>query len=86
MTSLRPELLGPAETARILDALGLDPVTLGDDGADRLLILRHTLMNPYLVDRENGISYIERYFGFLAQRVRVLAREASWQPRKGTGG
>jgi glutamate/tyrosine decarboxylase-like PLP-dependent enzyme len=70
VTSLRPELLGPAETARILGTLGLDPASLGDGGADRLLILRHTLMNPYLVDRENGISYIDRYFGFLARRVR----------------
>ncbi|OZB60652.1 MAG: pyridoxal-dependent decarboxylase [Lysobacterales bacterium 14-68-21] len=85
VTSLRPELLGPAETARILDALGLDPVTLGEDGADRLLILRHTLMNPYLIDRENGISYIERYFSFLAQRVRVLAREASGHLSAGAG-
>ncbi|HVC16349.1 MAG TPA: pyridoxal-dependent decarboxylase [Rhodanobacter sp.] len=74
VTSLRPEMLGPADTARILAALGLDPHSLGtNDDNDRLVILRHTLMNPYLIDHENSISYIERYFEFLARRVRALA-------------
>jgi hypothetical protein len=50
----------------------LDPDTFGDGDDDRLLILRHTLMNPYLIDRENGISYIDRYFEFLGRRVREL--------------
>lgn len=81
VTSLRPELLGPAETARILGALGLDPASLAEDGAGRLMILRHTLMNPYLLDRENGISYIERYFDFLARRACALghAGAATWE-------
>jgi hypothetical protein len=29
-------------------------------------------MNPYLIDRENRISYIDRYFDYLAIRVRAL--------------
>jgi glutamate/tyrosine decarboxylase-like PLP-dependent enzyme len=80
VTSLRPELLGAAETARILGALGLDTASLAEEGAGRLMILRHTLMNPYLLDRENGISYIERYFDFLARRVCALghAGAAAW--------
>lgn len=72
VTTLRPEALGDAEMQRILHSLGLDPDTLGGDNDDRLLILRHTLMNPYLIDRENGISYIDRYFRFLARRTRAL--------------
>ena len=72
VTTLRPEALGESETRRILDALGLDQATLGEDGGDRLMILRHTLMNPYLIDHENGISYIDRYFDYLGGRVRVL--------------
>jgi len=75
MTTLRPEALGATEMNRILCTLGLDPATLGcndaDDG-DRLVILRHTLMNPYLVERGNGISYIDLYFEHLARRVRAL--------------
>jgi hypothetical protein len=30
-------------------------------------------MNPFLIDHENGISYIDRYFEYLAARVRALA-------------
>ena len=72
VTRLRPEVVGEAELHRILGRLGL-----ADDGgadADGLLILRHTLMNPYLVDRENGISYIDRYFEFLARRMQAMLR------------
>src|SRR5690348_11032377 len=73
VTTLRPDALGAAETARILHAVALDPTTLQRDGDDdRLLILRHTLMNPFLIDHENGISYIDRYFEFLGRRVRAL--------------
>jgi glutamate/tyrosine decarboxylase-like PLP-dependent enzyme len=75
MTTLRPEALGEADTARVMDALGLDARTLlpDHDGADRLVILRHTLMNPYLDDRENGISYIDRYFDYLGKIACELA-------------
>ena len=72
VTSLRPEVLGEVEMQRILVALGLDPATLGGEHDDRLLILRHTLMNPYLIDHENGISYIDRYFDFLMRRTCAL--------------
>jgi len=75
MTTLRPEALGDVDLARVLAALDLDPATLlpDHDGADRLVILRHTLMNPYIEDRENGISYIDRYFEYLRQLAFELA-------------
>jgi hypothetical protein len=79
VTTLRPDVLGQAQTRRILDALGLDPATL-DGSEDPLLILRHTLMNPYLIDHENGISYIDRYFDFLARRVHALHAGAASHP------
>ena len=82
MTSLRPELLGPGQTWRVLAALGLDPNGF-DDSTDHLLILRHTLMNPYLIDHENGISYIDRYFDFLERRVPVVAAQANIPARSG---
>jgi hypothetical protein len=70
ITTLRPEALGIADLHRIAGELRLDPATFEAD-ADRLVILRHTLMNPYLIDAENGISYIDRYFDYLAMRVRA---------------
>jgi glutamate/tyrosine decarboxylase-like PLP-dependent enzyme len=69
VTSLHLDALDPGDRARILDALGLDAPADGED--DGLVILRHTLMNPYLIDRENGISYIELYFAHLEQRIRA---------------
>ena len=56
---------------RILDSLGLDPATEGD-AEDHLVILRHTLMNPWLIDRHNGISYLALYFRHLEQRIDAL--------------
>ena len=77
VTTLRPEMLGASELQRIFAATGLNPASLGRDDndvddCDRLVILRHTLMNPYLIDHENGISYIDQYFKHLAKRVRAL--------------
>jgi hypothetical protein len=70
-----PDRLGAPDTAALLESLALDPASLHADSedADRLAILRHTLMNPYLVDAENGISYIELYFSYLEREcLRLL--------------
>jgi hypothetical protein len=29
-------------------------------------------MNPYLLDHENGISYIDRYLDYLGSRIRLI--------------
>jgi glutamate/tyrosine decarboxylase-like PLP-dependent enzyme len=77
-TTLRPEIVGTDETTRLLTSLRLDPASLiaGEVNSDRLTILRHTLMNPFLTDHENGISYIGLYFEFLARRLRALTAAA----------
>jgi glutamate/tyrosine decarboxylase-like PLP-dependent enzyme len=74
MTTLRADALGAEGFATALAGLGLEPRSHDrDDGdGDRLVILRHTLMNPFLIDAENGISYLERYFGFLERQVHEL--------------
>ena len=74
MTTLRPDAIGADQMLRVLSQLDIDPQTLDANCADsdRVVILRHTLMNPYLIDHENGISYIDRYFEFLTRRVRAL--------------
>ncbi len=74
-------LLGAVDAARILTGLGLQETqSADDDDSDRLIILRHTLMNPFLIDRENGISYIDLYFYFLAARVRALTDAVGEMP------
>jgi glutamate/tyrosine decarboxylase-like PLP-dependent enzyme len=71
VTTLRPQALGEAGICRILDALGLESAT-DADAEDHLVILRHTLMNPWLIDERNGISYIDMYFRYLEQRIGAL--------------
>lgn len=72
-TTLRRDLVGDADMTRILAELDIvpDPIDVAH-GDDRLTLLRHTLMNPYLIDRENGISYIDRYFEYLSEQLRAL--------------
>lgn len=73
-TTLRAEILGAQDMHRVLHELGLDANSMhaDDPRADRLLILRHTLMNPFIIDDENGISYIDRYFDYLSRRMALL--------------
>ena len=33
-------------------------------------------MSPYLIDGHNGVSYIDRYFDYLARRIHALLRAA----------
>ena len=66
ITTLQRSMAGEAEMQRVLGELDIDPATMDEGDADRLVILRHTLMNPYLIDHDNGISYIDRYFDYLA--------------------
>lgn len=68
-TTLRLDTLRPETMRRTLDALHLAPPS--DLGATPLQILRHTIMNPFLLDEQNGINYIDLYFEFLARRIRA---------------
>ena len=79
MTTLRLDALGEQDMHRVIGELDLDAATLlaGQEGADRLVILRHTLMNPFLSDSENGICYIDRYFEFLGRWTRMLIAKES---------
>ncbi|HRN61387.1 MAG TPA: pyridoxal-dependent decarboxylase [Luteimonas sp.] len=72
MTTLRPDAMGAADTARVLQALRLAPDALDDGGddRDRIVVLRHTLMNPFLLDEGGaGGGYIRGYFDHLERLV-----------------
>ena len=76
ITTLQRAMAGEEEMVRVLEELGIDPASMDDGDADRLVILRHTLMNPYLIDHENSISYIDLYFEHLATRLAELGAQA----------
>jgi glutamate/tyrosine decarboxylase-like PLP-dependent enzyme len=75
VTTLKADTMGPADTARVLAALGLDADALDGIGEerDRIVILRHTLMNPFLLDAGQGDGYLAGYFDFLERLVTQAA-------------
>ena len=70
-TSLRRESGDDGQCGRILRHLGIDPKTFvavpirPEEEADHIFILRHTLMNPFLMDGPGERSYIDMYWDFL---------------------
>jgi glutamate/tyrosine decarboxylase-like PLP-dependent enzyme len=78
-TQVSADALGETAARRLLAALHLDPAVLreapgGDErAASHVVVLRHTLMNPWLLDEANGVNYIDLYCGYLAGLVRAEA-------------
>jgi hypothetical protein len=79
VTTLGAAALGLDELRALAAALGIDPADLDPDdpARDRLVVLRHTLMNPFLRDDTNGISYIDGYFAWLERQVDELLAGAA---------
>ncbi len=82
ITTLRPNTMGPEDSQRIYAALGLELIAddRGNMPEESLVILRHTLMNPFLIDSENDVSYIEGYFDFLERNVDALLDADNTRP------
>lgn len=88
-TSLLKKTLPGDQTHRILSGLRLDPDTLRlfptdpKREADHLFILRHTLMNPWLLAGPDDRSYIDHYWDWLVEVIDEVLAEGGW--RGGTG-
>lgn len=75
-TSLKKDKLDQKEAERILGQMGIDPSTFVnhvDDRtreADHIYLIRHTLMNPWLLyEEEEGINYLDRFCSFLESSI-----------------
>jgi len=74
-TSLVKNKLDETQAQRILDDLGIDPATfchVVEDRvrqADHIYVIRHTLMNPWLLAKEDDKNYIDRYCDYLTQII-----------------
>ena len=74
-TSLRREGGDDKQCRRILCDLGIDPKTFvavparPEEEADHIFILRHTLMNPFLMDGPGARNYIDMYWDFLEEAI-----------------
>jgi glutamate/tyrosine decarboxylase-like PLP-dependent enzyme len=75
-TLVHRSALSPTVAEHLVAELGLDPTTFVDDPddsgdqADSIFLLRHTLMNPWLAGRDEGLNYLDRYCRYLANLVR----------------
>jgi glutamate/tyrosine decarboxylase-like PLP-dependent enzyme len=77
-TSLTKGNLPGGQADRILSELDLDPTTFvsfPEDPAreaDHLYILRHTLMNPWLMDGPDRSTYVDLYWAYLESLVQEV--------------
>ena len=80
-TSLRREGGDGGQCGRILGELGIDPKTFvavplePREEADHMFILRHTLMNPFLMDGPGERNYIDMYWDFLEEAINAALLE-----------
>ena len=85
-TRVSYEAIGLAEGRQLLLRLGVDPATFRPDpeeggrDADSILVLRHTLMNPWLLARINDINYVDLYCAYLERLVRSEAQAGAAAP------
>jgi hypothetical protein len=74
-TSLLVETLPEVQAQRILDEVGIDPATFQalargpGPAADHVFVLRHTLMNPWLLAERDGKNYLDRYLEYLEELI-----------------
>ncbi|MHC4954711.1 MAG: pyridoxal phosphate-dependent decarboxylase family protein [Planctomycetota bacterium] len=74
-TSLTKGNVGGEQAHRVLGELGIDPSTfrtLPDDrerDADHIFLLRHTLMNPWLMSFVDDSNYVEMYWRYLGELI-----------------
>ncbi|CAM2065824.1 Pyridoxal-dependent decarboxylase [Sulfidibacter corallicola] len=74
-TSLFKAGLETEEANRILSELGINPETFCEHVSDRtreadhIYVIRHTLMNPWLMYEDNGMNYIDRYCLFIERAI-----------------
>lgn len=75
VTTLRGDALGAAPMQQLLERLGITPPDDPEElEALRLVVLRHTLMNPFLLDEVNGINYLARYLAYLEMLMPELVQ------------
>lgn len=74
-TSIGRHMLDPVERKRLCEALGIDeatftqPVEHSEREAGSIFLLRHTLMNPWLLQAHEGHNYIDQYCEYLGNLI-----------------
>lgn len=80
-TSLARDNVPAREADRILEELGIDPASFVAEvrdparEADHIFLLRHTLMNPWLMKEDGGRNWLDRYWDYLETLLDAAAVE-----------
>ncbi|HVC28874.1 MAG TPA: pyridoxal-dependent decarboxylase [Gammaproteobacteria bacterium] len=83
-TAVERRMIAPRELTRVLKALGIDAASFVDTvdkpelQSDNLFLLRHTLMNPWLLERVEGRNYLDRYCDYLEELVLLELDAETW--------
>ncbi len=86
-TSLVKGNVDEEQATRILGELGINPDTFVGQVKDRtregdhIYLIRHTLMNPWLMYEEEGENYIDKYIKFLRKAIVNEYEKAIGKPR-----
>lgn len=90
-TSLTKSNLSGTQADRILAELGLDRDTFQlvperpDRDADHIYLLRHTLMNPWLLAGPGDRNYVDLYWDYLVEVVEEVLAEGTWRDGEAAG-
>ena len=91
-TRVARDMLGAEDLSRVLTTLGIDPATFvaavedRQMQADGLFLLRHTLMNPWLLERAEGKNPLDRYLDYLEKLIIEELDLGAWRDtRSGAG-
>jgi glutamate/tyrosine decarboxylase-like PLP-dependent enzyme len=81
-TSLLHGSFDTTRAAEILTELGVEPSSFApsvrEEQDDHIFILRHTLMNPWLMAEQQGTNYIDRYLAILKALIIELTERGRW--------
>lgn len=84
-TSLFRRNLDDAAAQRLADKLGLDAdafcITASDPGqqSESMFVLRHTIMNPWVMASSGGQTYLEKYCEYLRMILLRELQDGYWQ-------
>jgi len=84
-TAVERHMIAPRELARLLNSLDIDAASFVDSvdepelQSDSLFLLRHTLMNPWLLEQVEGRNYLDRYCDYLEELVLLELGAGAWR-------
>ncbi|HLZ97949.1 MAG TPA: hypothetical protein VKP66_08345, partial [Steroidobacteraceae bacterium] len=84
-TRVARDMLGAEDLSRVLTTLGIESATFTTavedrkTQADSLFLLRHVLMNPWLLESVEGKNPLDRYLEYLERLILAELELGAWR-------